>query len=52
MRKNSIQKVLSPILTELQHLKKVLRKKAFSRAGTDEDRKSSIPVWKQLVSLE
>ena len=38
-------------LTELQHLKKVLRKKAFSRAGTDEDRKKFHFCLKALSEL-
>ena len=38
-------------LTELQHLKKVLRKKAFSRAGTDEDRKKFHSCLKAISEL-
>ena len=39
-------------LTELQHLKKVLRKKAFSRAGTDEDRKKFHSCLKAISELK
>ena len=38
-------------LTELQHLKKVFRKKAFSRAVTDEDRKKFHSCLKAINEL-